>query len=58
MFSEDFADEGDEAGAPGTAEGPADLGADEIWTRGTSDLEGSPSRVIQTLTVSPAVASP
>lgn len=56
-LSEDFADEGDEIGASGTAERPTDLGADETWTRGASNLEGPPSRVIQTLTRSPAGAS-
>lgn len=57
MLSEDFADEGDEVGASGTAEGPTDLGADENWPGGASDLEEPPSRVIQTLILSPTGAS-
>lgn len=56
MFFEDFAVEGDEVGTPGTAEGPADLGADENWTRGASELEEAPPRVAQTSILSPTGA--
>lgn len=56
MLSEDFADEGDEVGTSGTAEGPTDLGTDENWTQGASDLEEAPSRVIQTLIPSPGAS--
>lgn len=51
-----FAVEGDEVGTPGTAEGPADLGADENWTRGASELEEAPPRVTQTSILSPTGA--
>lgn len=57
MLSEDFAVEGDEVGTSGTAEGPADLGADENWTRGASELEEAPPRVIQTSILNPIGAS-
>lgn len=55
-WTKDFAVEGDEVGTPGTAEGPADLGADENWTRGASELEEAPPRVTQTSILSPTGA--